>query len=123
MKLVKNKHVRKIAGLLAADGAMFGLTNARNVSSPFLMVGFLLLVVTFYYLISNLLSLTRLYGLTIKRQRRLALVITGVVSGLVALQSIGELNSLDFVVLLPLVIIGYTYGSYRPAPRQILSDI
>lgn len=112
MKLVHNKHVWKFTGLAAADGLMFGLTNAHSVSSPGLMVGFLLLVATLYYLANNLLSLTRLYGLKIKRQRRLAAVITGSVSGLVALQSIGGLNSLDMLVLVPLVIVGYVYSYY-----------
>lgn len=112
MKLVKSKHVWKFSGLLVADGAMFGLTDARNVPSLALMIGFLLLVATLYYVITNLLSLTKLYGLTIRRQRHLAVVITGVTSGLVALQSIGELNSLDVLVLVPLVVIGYAYNYY-----------
>lgn len=112
MNLIKNKHFRKFAALAIVDGAMFGLTNPRSVPPIGLMAGFLLLVVTLYYLFSGLVRLTRLYGVRLKRPRRLALIATGLIAGLVALQSIGELNALDIMVLVPLVVVGYVYGYY-----------
>lgn len=115
MKLARNQHVWRFAGLLAADGLMFGLTNPHSTSSVGLMAGFLLMVATIYYCVNHLLALTRLYGLKLKRRRRLAAVITGLVSGLIALQSVGGLSSFDMLVLLPLVVIGYVYSSYGTA--------
>jgi hypothetical protein len=112
MRFIAHKHVWKFVCLLAVDVTVFSSTNARNVPSFMLITGFVLLVATLYYLIYNLLTFARLYGLSIKRKRRLASVLTGLIAGLVALQSIGELNSRDTLVLLPLVIIGYAYSFY-----------
>lgn len=115
MKFIARKHIWKFIFLLVIDGAVFSFTNARSVPSFMLIVSFVLLAITFYYLIYSLLTFARLYGLSIKRKRRLAGALTGLVSSLVALQSIGELNPRDVLVLLPLVIIGYAYSSYGKA--------
>jgi hypothetical protein len=123
MKLVARKPVRKLIALAAVDGAAFGMTNARDVPSIGLMAGFLLLVVTVYYLINGVLSFVRLYGLSIKRRRRTAAVMTGLISGLAALQSIGELNSRDVLVLAPIMFIGYVYSSYGKGTRQDLDAL
>lgn len=112
MKFTKNKHAWKFGGLAAANGLLFGLTNASSASSFVLIAGLILLVVTFYYLVNALLNFVRLYGLSIKRKKRLALYITGFLAGLVALQSIGELNTRDVMVLVPLAFIGYAYSFY-----------
>jgi hypothetical protein len=119
MKPLAHKHTWKFAGLAAVDGIVFGLTNAASVPSFVLMVGFLLLSVTFYYLIRGLLTFVGLYGVSVRRKRRLAAVMTGAVSGLVALQSIGELNSRDVLVLVPLMLIGYVYTSYGKSARGL----
>jgi len=119
MKPLARKHTWKFAGLAAADGIVFGFTNAVSVPSFVLMVGFLLLSVTFYYLIRGLLTFVGLYGVSVRRKRRLAAVMTGAVSGLVALQSIGELNSRDVLVLVPLMLIGYVYTSYGKGTRRL----
>jgi hypothetical protein len=112
MKLTSHWHLWKFGGLLVADAAVFSVTNADNVPSFELIVGFLLLATTFYYLMCSLLTFVRLYGVSIKRKRRLAGALTGMMSGLVALQSIGELNSRDAVVLLPLIVVAYVYSFY-----------
>lgn len=112
MKFIIREHVWKFIGLLIVDGLMFTFTNPKSVPSFVLIVGFLLLVTTLYYLVYSLLTFARLYGLSIKRKRSLAGSLTGLISGLVALQSIGELNSRDVLVLLPLVIVSYAYSFY-----------
>jgi hypothetical protein len=112
MKFIARRHIWKFIGLLVVDGLGFSLTNAKSVPSFMLIVGFVLLIATLYYLVYSLLTFARLYGLSIRRKRRLAGSLTGLISGLVALQSIGELNSRDVLVLLPLVIIGYAYSFY-----------
>jgi hypothetical protein len=112
MKVVIRKPVWQLPSLLVVDGAVFGSTDARNVPSFMLIVGFIILVVNFYYLIRGLLVLARLYGLSFRRKYQLAGSLTGLTGCLVALQSIGELNSRDVIVLLPLVLIGYVYSFY-----------
>lgn len=119
MKPLARKHAWKFVGLIAVDGVMFGLTNAGSVPLIGLMAGFILLAVTFYYFVRGLLSFARLYGVSIRRKRRLAMVVTGSVSVLVALQSIGELNSRDVLVLAPLMFIGYIYSSYGKSTRAL----
>jgi hypothetical protein len=112
MKFIARRHIWKFVGLLVIDGLVFTLTNAKSVPSFILIVGFVLLISTLYYLVYSLLTFARLYGLSIRRKRRLAGSLTALISGLVALQSIGELNSRDVLVLLPLVVIGYAYSFY-----------
>ncbi|HZL08141.1 MAG TPA: hypothetical protein VFC50_03025 [Candidatus Dormibacteraeota bacterium] len=119
MKPLARKHIWKFASLAAADGIVFGFTNTASVPSFVLMAGFLLLSVTFYYLIRGLLTFVGLYGVSVRRKRRLAAVMTGSVSGLVALQSIGELNSRDVLVLVPLMLIAYVYTSYGKSTRRL----
>jgi len=113
MKLIKRKQVWQLIGLLVLDGLLFGFTNSQSSPSFVLIVVFLALLATLYYLAYGLLSLISLYGLSIKRKRRLAASLAGLLGVLLALQSVGQLNSWDILVLLPLVIIGYAYSFYR----------
>jgi hypothetical protein len=117
MKFSARPYAWKLVGCLAACGLLFSLTNTGSVPSFLLVVGFVLLGAAFYYLLYGLLAFARLYGMSIRRKRRLAGVLTAMAAGLMALQSIGELNSLDAAVLLPLVVIGYTYSFYGKAGR------
>jgi len=115
MKFSPHRHAWKLIaglGLLVADGLVFGMTDAGKVASFLLVVGFLLLIATIYCLFYGILAFARLYGLPIKRKRRLAGSLTGLTGCLVALQSVGELNIRDVLVLLPLVTIGYVYSFY-----------
>lgn len=111
-KYIKNRHLWQVIALLGMDALWFGSTNAVKVPSFMIMVGFGLLVISLYYLVYAIISLAGLYGLHAKRKLRLSLYITGMISGLVALQSVGELGGRDVQVLLPLAILGYLYSSY-----------
>ncbi len=108
----------RISGLLAVDGVIFGLTDPQQVPSFVLAGGVILLVVTLYELLLAVLHAAGWYGLPggahRKRQSR---VLTGLVGGVIALQSIGELGQRDVVVLLPLALIVYLYISYGKADR------
>jgi hypothetical protein len=117
MNLTKNKQMRRLGGLLAVDAVLFGSTRAAEVPSFMVIAAFLLLSLTFYYMIYGLVGLSGLYGLPIKRQRPTALYITGVLSILIALQSVGELGARDIWVLLPLAFMGYFYNAYAKADR------
>lgn len=112
-KLPHSNKSRLTLGLLALDGIFFTLTNPSNVDSAVLFVGFLLLALTLYLLISRLCALGAVYGFQFdKHTHRIALFGTGIIVGLIALQSLGELTTRDMMVALPLAAITYAYLSY-----------
>lgn len=120
MKIIKNVYVSKLTGLLILDCLLFSTTDARNVTSLTLAAGFILLVLTIYHIVRGLLSFVGLYGLSIKRKRTTALYITGAASLMIALQSVGELGSRDFWVLMPLVVLSYLYSAYAKTTKRDL---
>ena len=82
-------------------------------------MGFLLCVLTMYTLLRALFAASSLYGLRLNRhERRLARVVVGTASALLALQSVGELGTRDALVLLPLTILTYLYVSYGQKTQQ-----
>lgn len=112
MKFASHPRFLLVSGLLIIDALVFGLTDPQRVPSFMLAVGFLLLAVTFYHLLLGLLKAAGWYGLPGGAHRRLARTLTGLVSGMIALQSIGELGRRDVLVLLPLALVAYLYVSY-----------
>lgn len=112
-KLPHSNKSRLTLSLLTLDGGFFTLTNPSNVDSAVLFAGFLLLSLTSYLLITRLCAWSRLYGFQFDgHSRRIALFGTGIIVGLMALQSLGELTTRDMIVALPLGIITYAYLSY-----------
>lgn len=112
-KIPHSTRLKLIISLLALDSAFFMLTDPSQVDSLVLIVGFLLLSLTTYLLISRLCVAMQLYGLPLGNSaHRIALFGTVVIIGLLALQSIGELSIRDMIVALPLGIILYLYLSY-----------
>ncbi|MDB5164837.1 MAG: hypothetical protein JWL89_463 [Candidatus Saccharibacteria bacterium] len=110
---LKQSRTWLLISMLAVDGLFFCLTDPDKVPSLFLMVGFLLCAATMYVLLRVIIATSAWYGLPLHRQgRRLAAVLTGTISALVALQSIGALGGRDVVVLLPLTLLAYLYVSY-----------
>jgi hypothetical protein len=123
MKDFKVIHYKKFwqgLTLLFVDIAFFTTTDASKVAPFVLIIGFLLLVLTFYVLLYGLLGVSRLYGLPIRHKQRLAVFLSGILGLIVALQSIGELSLRDILVLLPLATLGYVYGMYTTARRRNL---
>lgn len=114
MHILKTHHRKLllVSLLLIADLAVFCLTNTETTPSFMLILGFLLLSATVYWLIKGLVRLARFYGIRFKRQKRITLVLTIVVSSLIALQSIGQLGLKDIVVGLIIAVIYYLYSSY-----------
>jgi hypothetical protein len=116
MKLLPHTHFYFLLTVLALDGAFFTTTNPGKVAPVTLMIGFLLLALTLYLLLGRALAVCGFYGLSLGRHRqRLAVFCTAGLGGLLALQSMGELNSRDMLVLLPLAVILYVYVSYGRA--------
>jgi hypothetical protein len=127
MKLIAShsQHRKRgpIAALLVADLVVFAGTSPQKVPSIFLFLGFLLLVANFYVLLLGVLKLVAWYGVSPgKYRKRFIRLSAGVFSGLVALQSIGQLSNRDVLVVLPLLLLGYMYLSYgrelSAAPEQ-----
>lgn len=110
--LSRRRRLSRLGLLLLADIVVFAGTDARKVNAILLIIGFGLLVATLYWLVYGGLSFIRLYGIVVKQKRRLAGSLTGLVACIVALQSVGELNIKDVLLLLPLVAIGYIYTAY-----------
>ncbi len=117
---LKSAHTGPLAGLLLADGIVFGMTDPRTVPSLVLMIGFLLLTATSYYLCRGMLAIFSLYGVPIWHKRRLLRTLTIVTGSLTALQSIGQLNSRDIVVISMLTVLFYLYLSSAKSLRQNL---
>ncbi len=111
--IINRKYFWQLFSLLGVDIIWFGITNARNVPSFMLIIAFLLLALTLNCLIFGFLTVLEVLGLQIKRKRWLAGTITGLMSILLALQSIDELSPRDVLVLLPLVALGYLYSFYN----------
>jgi hypothetical protein len=84
------------------------------------ILGFVLLVATFYYAIYSLTALSKFYGLPVKRRRPLSIYLTAVLGLIVALQSIGELGPRDVLVILLLAVTGYLYSSYAKTSSRNL---
>jgi hypothetical protein len=117
-RTISSPHFWRVSGLLVIDGVIFGLTDPRQVPSFVLAGGFILLAVTLYQIVLALLHAAGWYGLPGGAHRkRQARVLTGLVGGLIALQSIGELGPRDILVLLPLALIAYLYISYSKPER------
>lgn len=107
--LIKKLHFWRISGLLAADLLLFGTTDPGTVPSYLLIVGFILMSATLYYLLDGLLALARLYGFPIRRRRRVLRALALSLSGVLALQSIGQLSVKDVLILAPLTALAYFY--------------
>lgn len=108
---------RRLGGLIVLDTLLFGASNATEAPTWLIMLGFLALCVTSYYVVYAVIKGLAIYGLTLRRKKTLSLYITLVLALLIALQSVGELGSRDIVVLLPLSLIGYFYNTYAKAGR------
>lgn len=112
-KLPHSNKSRLTLGLIVLDGVFFTFTDPSNVDLAVIFVGFLLLSVTLYLLISRICAFGRFYGFQLDaRAHRISLFGTGIIVGLIALQSIGALTFRDILVAIPLTAIAYTYLSY-----------
>lgn len=117
-RLTKRLHFWRVSGLLAADILLFTATDPKSTLSFMLMVGFLLLSATIYYVLDGILSLTKLYGLPLRHKKRVLRAATMIVCGLLALQSIGQLSLRDILILGPLTALMYFYVAYSKASRR-----
>jgi hypothetical protein len=113
LKLIKHRRLWQGIALLILDLVFFGTTDANSTPAYAVIIGFVLIIFSLYILLYCLLSLARLYGLPLKHKKRLSIVLTSVIGGMIALQSISELSPRDVLVLLPLAALAYVYITYN----------
>lgn len=119
------KEHKRFIGLLlmtlVVDGLFFGLSNPVSAPSIFLIIGYVLAVLTLGIVVHLVLAVVNLY---IPGKRRISpqisQLVTVVLAIILAMQSIGQLSFHDLLAFLPIVLIGSFYVSYnrkRPAER------
>jgi hypothetical protein len=69
-------------------------------------------------IVYSFLGVARLYGLPLKRKKRLSAYIIITFGLIFALQSMGELSAKDILVIIPIAVIGYIYTSYFKTDNQ-----
>lgn len=119
-RLIKQLHFWRVSGLLLADLILFGSTDPSDTPSFMLIVGFLMLSATLYYLLDGILSFMRLYGLPARHRKRLLKAAAILTSGVIALQSMGQLSTKDILILTPLTGLLYFYLAYSKSARRSL---
>ena len=118
-KSLRNSETQRLAGLIIIDAIFFAATDPMAVASVFLIAAFCLAAATMYSALRVGITIVAWYGGKTPRNRhRLALGITGVICGLLALQTIGQLSGRDVLVLLPLSLVAYLYASYGRSPAE-----
>lgn len=103
----------QILAIGIADGLFFGVTDPEKAASGLFIVAFVLLVVSLYVIMLGLSDIGARYGLRVKHRKRVSLTVSAFISGMLALQSIGQLSVHDLAVVVPLVALGYFYFSYN----------
>lgn len=109
VKKLKNWRLYRIIILLVLDGLFFGLTNPNTINSIFLILGFILLGLTFYLLLESLLAALITIGIRLKSSRRMAVFGSVVLTSLFVMQSLGQLSVKDFYVIVLIAAVAYVY--------------
>lgn len=113
MHSVRRTLLRASPSILVVDILFFGLLDPNTVASPLLIIGFLLVGLTCFYLTHLLTLLFKRTGFSIgRRQYKALMVATGLMVLMIALQSVGQLTTRDIAVILPLALLVYGYLSY-----------
>ena len=95
---------------------IFTAVDPRQASAPWLIVGYILLGITFFGLAGLVSSSLQGYGKHVQKLgRRFLWYGAALAVLLVGLQSIGQLTVKDVVTLLPLAAVAYWYLSYGKA--------
>lgn len=119
-RLIRKTHFWRLSALFAADALVFGVTDPNETASFMLIVGFLLMSATAYYLFDGVLAFAGLYGFPARHRKRVLRASALLASGLLALESIGQLSARDILILGPLTGLAYFYLAYpaRRAPSR-----
>lgn len=103
---------KKVIGLLGTSVSLLVIllsaTNPTNVSSAILLIPFVLIFVAIW---SGSVLVLRFNGMRPRKAARLSLLLAVLPSGLLVLQSIGQLAAWDVVTSIALVVVAYFYVS------------
>lgn len=102
--------------VVVCDILFFNLTNATKVASVYLILGIILLSLSFYIIVRLIIS--QFLKFYIKKGHKVALYLTFLFLTMVAFQSSGELSWSDLVVLIALILVSYVYTSYLKTDKQ-----
>lgn len=114
MDYLKRRPVPLILLTILLDTIFFGLTDPAEVAPLWLIVGFVLAVATIYWFIRLALTVLGVYLKGLKtQQQQLTTILTSVSAVILGMQSMGQFSLRDFLVLVPLVLVGYFYIRYN----------
>ncbi len=116
--LTHKKLATTLLALLVLDGYFYGSLNSTKVAPFVLIIGLVILATNIYTLFYGVISLIRLYGIPIKKKKRVSLYATLFLGLLIALQSMGALSAKDFIVMVLLAVVGYGYVSHTGMTKQ-----
>ena len=112
MQSIRSRPFWLSIGLLITDGLYFGLTNPVKVASIMLIIGFGLVVLSFYWLFYNLQKFLAVYAPWLGGQKYLCLTATAAVGTILALQSVGQLTARDALLIPLAAAVLYAYLTY-----------
>jgi hypothetical protein len=111
--LIHNRHFQICAALIVADCLVFTVVDPRKATAPWLIVGYILLGITFFSLAGLFANSLKGYGERVQKYgRRFLRYGAAILVALIGLQSIGQLTVKDVVTLLPLAVLAYWYLGY-----------
>ena len=116
--LTHNKPMRSALVLFVLDCFFYGTLNTNKVAQVMLVAGYVLLMANLYVLVYGVTSLIRLYGIELKKRKRLSLYMSLFLGLIIAIQSIGELSAHDVFVMGLLAAFGYGYITYVSMSKQ-----
>lgn len=111
--LIRNVNFWSILAIILIDTIFYSFTNPETGSTLLLILGFLVIALTVYIFLNAILRFVTSYGISNRRySHRISLFSSGVLIGMMALQSIGELTMKDILIFIPLSSILYMYITY-----------
>lgn len=112
-KILTNRHVQFCIGLVVADAVIFTSINPSSASAPWLIIGYILLGVTFLGFANLVASVLKGYGEgPYAIGKRFLRYSAATIIALIGLQSIGQLTAKDVVAVVPLAVLAYLYFGY-----------
>ncbi len=105
--------------VLVLDGLFFSFTNPNRINQIFLLISFILVGLSLFFIFYNIGSYLNLVGFKIKHVFKASLIISIILVLSLALKSIGQFSLIDFVTLLTFSIVLYIYLILIRPPKNI----
>lgn len=112
LKYLAKPHFWTLPAVLIIDSIFFGSTDPQRVDSLYLIVGYLLMVISLVCFLRLTSRIVGLYGVPREYSKRMADIVAVMGAVMLALSSVGELTSRDVMVMVPFGVLFYIYASY-----------